>query len=354
MMAWVLLGFSVLLPMGSAASDTNSATEPSAESDDQAADGEQRARRAGNSLIGQAGPDVAFTTLDGERIDLAGLYGEKPVYLKFWATWCIPCRKQMPGFQQMFEAYGDRIQIVAVNTGFSDTATAARAYREKLGLTMPMTVDDGTLWKALNLRVTPQHVLIDRSGHIAYVGHRDDAELHQALARILNADEPGQPTVQPAKVATTDALVAGDHVGHLKAKTLGGNTVDLGGAGKPLGLVFFSPWCESYLAESQPETSKACERVRQTVDRLAGRDDAIEWIGVSSGLWATEADLEAYKADTGVTIPLALDASGEIYRAFGVRQIPSVVLIDRAGRVARALGPQDRALEQSAQSVVTE
>src|SRR5690606_7879728 len=57
-------------------------------------EGERRARTAGASLIGRPGPVAVLETIDGTKIDLAELYGKKPVYLKFWATWCVPCRQQ--------------------------------------------------------------------------------------------------------------------------------------------------------------------------------------------------------------------------------------------------------------------
>lgn len=350
----LLVGSLSTISVSHAASDTQS-EEQAAEAYDQDADGERRARSAGESLIGQPGPDVTVTTLDGEQIALSELYGEKPVYLKFWATWCVPCRQQMPGFQKIYETYGDDIQVIAVNTGFSDTADAARKYREEMGLGMPITVDDGTLAEALHLRVTPQHVLIDRSGHIAYVGHLDDQEFEDALHQVVQSSDDNDAT-RGAEAAQVQALKVGDSVegvDGLTLSTLSGGVVDLSddGTDKPRGIVFLAPWCEGYLEESQPETSQACRRVRETVDGLAGQGD-IDWIGVSSGLWASQADLEGYRDDNDVSIPLALDSSGDFYRAFGVRQIPTVVLIDSSGHVTKRLEPEDTALAEAVHSVV--
>src|SRR5262249_46695808 len=125
------------------------------------------------------------------------------VYLKFWATWCVPCREQMPEFERIHEAIGDLMQVIAVDAGFNDDETAVRAFREKYGLRMPVVVDDGRLAAALDLQVTPQHVLIGRDARIAYVVHHDGSKLDEAIKKLLAAPSAsgasGQAvTVRPA------------------------------------------------------------------------------------------------------------------------------------------------------------
>lgn len=314
-------------------------------------EGERRAQHAGASLIGNPAPAAVLETIDGERIDLSQLYGKKPVYLKFWATWCVPCRQQMPGFEEVQQTLGDDIQIIAVNTGFSDDIESVRAYREELGLSMPIVVDDGSLAAALNLRVTPQHVLIGRDGRIAHVGHLDDPQLHAALNRIKAV---GETTVAAAANDVADKarrFNAGDQVEGLQLTTLDGATVSLDQTnGKPRALVFFAPWCEPYLAESRPQTSQACQRVRQDVDKLAAQS-GVDWLGISSGLWTSKEDLQDYKTSTDTRLPLALDEDDALFRAFGVRDIPSVVLLDAQGRVARVLAPQDARLAEALNAI---
>ena len=68
--------------------------------------GEERRQAAGAPLVGQPAPRLVVTTIDGRRIDLGALYGRKAVYLKFWATWCVPCREQMPHFEHTYETGG--------------------------------------------------------------------------------------------------------------------------------------------------------------------------------------------------------------------------------------------------------
>src|SRR5262245_56965858 len=65
---------------------------PVAGADAQNPTGEDLAQSAGAPLSGKYAPPLTLTTSDGRKIELAKFYGKKPVYLKFWATWCVPCR----------------------------------------------------------------------------------------------------------------------------------------------------------------------------------------------------------------------------------------------------------------------
>lgn len=317
-------------------------------------EGEKRARAAGQSLIGTQGPALTLTTIDGKQIDLSALRGKQPVYLKFWATWCVPCRKQMPGFERIYQEHGKNITVIAVNTGFSDNEAAIRALKGKVAMNMPIVIDDGNLAGALNVRVTPTHVLIGRDGRIAHIGHLDNDKLHAALARVLasDSDTGAVATAQPvAKHSPANVFKRGDVVTEMSVTTTDGKTVSLAAThGKSRALVFTAPWCESYLAQSRPAVSQACRRVRVESERLA-KNGGVEWLAISSGLWASEQDLLDYKLAEKIEIPLALDADGKVFRAFNIRQIPTVVLMDKSNRIVQVLGPNDRDLKKAIQSL---
>jgi len=317
-------------------------------------EGEVRARSAGAAVEGRPAPAAVLKTLDGETVDLGQLYRKRPVYLKFWATWCSPCREQMPGFEKIWQTHGKDLAVVAVNAGFSDSDAAVRAFRQQYGLHMPVVIDDGSLSRSFNVRVTPTHVLIGRDGRVAHVGHLEDARFHAALSRVLqDKGTPGSDAVA-APVAVTRAFGVGDIVPGLPATTLTGQRIDLGGvSAKPRAVVLFAPWCESYLAETRPAVSSACRRVRTDADKLvASLGDRVQWVGVASGLWASRQDLGDYAKATRTALPLSLDQDGSVFAAFGAREIPSVVLIDRTGRIARVLGPEDRGLGEAVRSVL--
>jgi thiol-disulfide isomerase/thioredoxin len=311
------------------------------------ATGQQRAQSAARTLLGTAAPRRAVTTIDGDAIDLGNLYGKKAVYLKFWATWCVPCREQMPHFEHAYETAGSDLAVIAIDVGFNDSVDAVRAYRKKLGITMPIVFDDGSLGTAFHLRVTPTHVVIGRDGRILYVGHLADKELDAALvaarasvpAPVLPAGRATAAAKDSPPPADSRPVQIGDLLPDRSLRTLDGRRFDLLRADRPQQLtilVFLSPWCESYLAASRPQAAASCRSVRAQFTDLAA-DPRVRWLGIASGLWANSADLRKYRAENEVTIPLTLDASGDVFRSFRVNDVPTVLIADARGRVVRRI-----------------
>jgi peroxiredoxin len=323
--------------------DASAGVAPSAPAEASVDSGQGRALEAGRALIGKVAPAAVLKTIDGKTIDLASAYGRKPVYLKFWATWCVPCRQQMPGFEADYVKYRDQIQTVAVNTGFNDSHEAVRDYRQRHGLTMPIAIDDGTLGGALNLRVTPQHVVIGRSGKILFIGHEADEALHDALEKAL-----AEPAATAAAAVSVDrrSYREGDFptgLGPALTTVAGFPVTGPAKDGKPRVLLFFSPWCETYLKESRPEQADACRLGREEVNKLASAG-GVNLVGISSGLWSSEKDLAEYRAKRELRIPLHLDANGRLFRAFGVHKVPTIVVIDASGRIVCRIGPDEKTL----------
>jgi thiol-disulfide isomerase/thioredoxin len=308
--------------------------------------GQQRAEAAGRGLVGSPAPRLVLKTIDGNEIDLGSLYGKKAVYLKFWATWCTPCREQMPHFERTYETAGPDLAVIAVNAGFDDSLETVRAYRRKLGITMPIVIDDGTLGAALNLRVTPQHVVIGRDGRIQYVGHLADERLDAALvaARAPVAAVTGTGMTKDGTPKDAPRYGVGDQLPPFLIQTLDGSSFHAQdrNAKRPTVLLFLSPWCESYLATTRPAVSASCRSAREQVDALAG-DGRVRWLGIASGLWATKEDLRDYQSQYRVRIPLVLDESGVLFRKFRVMSVPSVLIADAHGRIVRLTDGSDDA-----------
>jgi peroxiredoxin len=297
-------------------------------------------------VVGTRAPDFVLQTLEGDTIDLGALYGEKAVYLKFWATWCIPCRQQMPHFEGVYQDSGDDLAVIGINAGFNETLADIQDFREEYGIHMPIVVDDGTLAGAFNLRITPQHVVIGKDGTIQYMGQEAGAELEAALERARTA--PVQEVSANAAVADGPQFEVGDVVPAESLATSDGGSFDLVDAEARAGsvLVFMLPWCESYLADTRPAAAAGCRQVREQVEALRAEHGELRWVGINSGLWTMPGDLQSYARQYGTSLPLALDTDSHLFRAFDITSAPTVIVTDASGSIVKRIEGYDPALNE--------
>lgn len=135
--------------------------------------------------IGQTAPEFSLTTLDGESFSLAALQG-KPVVLNFWATWCGPCRRELPALQASAERYSDNVTIVGVDQ--AEDADIVQRYVDELGLTFPIPMDtDGKVGEAYRVRGLPTTYFIDSEGVIQriWAGEMNSITLAESIVELL-------------------------------------------------------------------------------------------------------------------------------------------------------------------------
>ena len=115
-------------------------------------------------------PDFRLTLLGGGEVALSDLR-EQVVIVNLWASWCPPCRAEMPALQEVYEAYGELgLEILAVNTAYQDSQAAAARFVEEYGLTFPIPLDQtGEVSRSYLLRALPTSFFIDRDGVIRNV-----------------------------------------------------------------------------------------------------------------------------------------------------------------------------------------
>ncbi len=114
--------------------------------------------------LGFLAPDFVLPTLEGERVALSDFRG-KPVLLNFWATWCPPCRKEIPDLQKFHEQYGDRIVLLGINYG--EAPDDVRAFLERYGVTYLNLLDrEGTVLVRYRLTGLPTSFWLDERGVI--------------------------------------------------------------------------------------------------------------------------------------------------------------------------------------------
>jgi peroxiredoxin len=110
--------------------------------------------------------DFSLTELSGSEIRLEDLKG-KLIVLNFWASWCVPCREEMPLLEKYFQQYPDGLQIVAVNDG--ETEAVVRAFADELDLTFPILLDPKSeISRQYNVLGLPSTFFIDEEGIIKF------------------------------------------------------------------------------------------------------------------------------------------------------------------------------------------
>ena len=134
-------------------------------------------------------PDFQVEDAEGNMISLSSFQG-KPVVLNFWASWCPPCKSEMPDFQAAYDTYGEDIQFVMVNLtdGNRETKETASAFIEESGFTFPVYYDvNMEAAYAYNISSIPVTVLIDADGTVVAhrIGMLNAEGLQQGIDRLL-------------------------------------------------------------------------------------------------------------------------------------------------------------------------
>lgn len=144
------------------------------------------------SLRGKAAPEFSLTTLDGKKVSLSDYKG-KAVLVNFWATWCGPCKVEMPWFQEFEKQYAGKGLVILglvddVDAGKDTIAKVA----EKAGVTYPILLADGKVQKAYGgVDVLPMSFYVDRNGVVveetAGLGPKEQIEAHIKAALASGA-----------------------------------------------------------------------------------------------------------------------------------------------------------------------
>ena len=136
--------------------------------------------------VGHPAPDFTLATPTGELLSLRALRGQA-VLVNFWASWCGPCRSEMPAFQAAYERYKDQgFTILAVNQG--EAGATATTFAQRLGLTFPIVLDSrGEASDLYGVRALPTSFFVDREGIVraVVVGAMNGPLLESNLRRIF-------------------------------------------------------------------------------------------------------------------------------------------------------------------------
>ena len=155
------------------------------------------ADRSGTSTAGEIpapregflAPDFSLQTPEGETISLSELRGQA-VLVNLWATWCPPCRSEMPAIQKLYEEYKEQgFEVLAVNMTYQDDPQAVVPFAQENNLTFPILLEEnGEMARRYELRSLPSSFFINRAGFVQEVvigGPMSEVLLRTRIESIL-------------------------------------------------------------------------------------------------------------------------------------------------------------------------
>lgn len=138
-------------------------------------------------LPGHVAPDITFQDVfSKERITLRSLRGQV-ILLNFWATWCLPCRVEMPDLEAFQHEMKGKVRVIALGADPRETPEKLGAFARDLGLTFTIAYDGSAAAEAYQVTGIPTSFVIDTEG-------------------LVRARRPGQITAQQMRDLTADAL----------------------------------------------------------------------------------------------------------------------------------------------------
>jgi cytochrome c biogenesis protein CcmG/thiol:disulfide interchange protein DsbE len=153
-----------------------------------AAEARSQSHRNSPLAVGQPAPGFTAPDTHGNVVALQAYHG-RPVVLNFWATWCAPCRQELPVLQAAYEAYQDKgLVILAISQDTVEKKEAVRSYVANLGITFPPLLDpEGSVAAHYNVFLLPSTIFINPAGTIVAVhfGPMTRAQIDKQLVAIL-------------------------------------------------------------------------------------------------------------------------------------------------------------------------
>lgn len=140
---------------------------------------------SGKVMVGGALPELALSSLTGKPVSLTA-YAGHPVWVNFFATWCVPCKAELPEIEQRYKRLSAG-GLVVYGVDQQEPAFAVKSFTAHFGVTYPIAIDPGDAAIAFDIHTIPLSVFVDSSGIVRYIriGQMQPAEMDEALRSIL-------------------------------------------------------------------------------------------------------------------------------------------------------------------------
>lgn len=143
---------------------------------------------AKTSLMEKAAPDFTLKSLEGPNVKLSELRGDV-VLINFWASWCGPCRQEMPLLEELSVKY-EPMGFTMLGVNVEEDSSAAKAMLSELGVSFPILFDnENSVSKDYEVIAMPTTVVVDRDGNVQYIHHGykpgDEQKYQNAIRRAI-------------------------------------------------------------------------------------------------------------------------------------------------------------------------
>ncbi len=134
-------------------------------------------------FVGSKAPDFVLKSLDGQEVRLSDYRG-KVVLVNFWASWCPPCRAEMPLFEDIYKRYKDKgFLILAISTDVNEEAV--HKFLKDIKVSFPVLMDDGKVSETYGITGLPTSFLIGRDGKVVRIRLGEYKELETDLKGLF-------------------------------------------------------------------------------------------------------------------------------------------------------------------------
>ncbi len=137
------------------------------------------------SPVGKAVPDATIFTLEGRATHIRALLG-RPLWLNFFATWCVPCKSEMPAIEKEYRNF-HRAGLEVIGLDQQEYPALVAAFVRPFGLTFPLMLDRGAAREAFHVFAIPTSVFVDRQGQVraVHIGAMTAEQMEDDLKKIL-------------------------------------------------------------------------------------------------------------------------------------------------------------------------